>query len=314
MQEFSEDEIYRRLSMDTAISSVREAFLHDGSAFHQLPERTHLHDGDNTVLIMPVFIKGYFLTKLVTVAPGNRTKGLPTLEGTVQLYDRQTLQPLARMDGKALTAIRTGALSGLSIAELTENRPITVGLIGTGTQGWTQLLAAAAVRNVTRVYAVNRSQDRLAAFKTKWQEANPEIPLETPASIEELVQKSDVILTATTSKTPVIPENAAALLSGKHVAAVGSFRPDMQELPDSVLHGNGSIFIDTPTAEKESGDIIRARELIKGEPAGQIHLFKHVLSGQAPAAGKMPFTVFKSVGSALFDAYVAKDFYEQQKG
>lgn len=272
-----------------------------------VPERIHLDDGDNTVLIMPSFDPDYYAIKLVGVAPQNKHLNKPAIHGTVILHSRKTLEPLAFFDGKAVTQIRTGAIGGLSMKYLAKPSASTIGIIGTGVQGWSHLQAAMAVRDIKKVCLYNRSLGKLDIFKEKVQNTYPHLEV-VACSVDNLIEASDIIVTTTTSATPVLPDLTIEQWEGKHIVAVGSFKPTMQELPNNLLKNTKPIYVDTPTALTESGDMIQLQKL-QGEEI-QIKTFEDLIHREQPS---LPFTVFKSVGMALFDLITAKYIYEQKK-
>jgi ornithine cyclodeaminase/alanine dehydrogenase-like protein (mu-crystallin family) len=272
-----------------------------------IPERIHLDDGENTVLIMPSFDPNYYAIKLVGVAPHNKQLNKPSIHGTVILHNRETLEPLAFFDGKAVTAIRTGAVGGLSMKYLAKPSASSIGIVGTGTQGWSHLQAAMAVRDIKKVFLYNHSQDKLKLFKERVEKTYPHLEV-VSCAIKNLIEASDIIVTTTTSSTPVLPELETRHWEGKHIVAVGSFKPTMQELPNILLKNAKPIYVDTTTALTESGDMIKLKQL-QGERIYMKAIEDMIHEGKLSEH----FTVFKSVGMALFDLIAAKYIYENNR-
>ncbi|MGM7703548.1 ornithine cyclodeaminase family protein [Pseudalkalibacillus sp. Hm43] len=304
MKLINETEIREKVTVGKLIEKM-DAYLSENREMEMI-DRMHMEDEGNTVLIMPSFDPDYYAIKLAGVAPGNRELQKPTIHASVILHDRNTLEPLAFMDGTAITELRTGAIGGLSMKYLSKKSARSIGIVGTGIQGWSHLEAGMAVRDIEEVYLHNRSPEKLEAFKNRVREAYPDVTVKS-ASVEELVESSDIIVTTTTSSTPVLPDREPSFWEGKHIVAVGSFRPDMQELPESLLKIQQTFFVDTPTALKESGDMLKAKEL-HGDGIRFSSLTEFMDRSNEI---EQPFTVFKSVGMALYDLITAKTIYEQ---
>lgn len=311
----SEFDILNTMTMTKTMDAMEHAFISYKRNHYQLPRRIQIAEGDhnNTLLLMPSYTKEALCTKLVTVFPQNSTKGKPVTQGLVVLNDVQTGEPLAIFNGAALTALRTGALGGVSIRYLACGDAERVGLIGTGVQGLYQLLAACEARNITSIYLYNRTPSKCESFIEKLKEKlTREVSIFTVDSPRELVENSDIIIAATTSFEPVFP-NDAAIVRDKHIIGVGSYQPMMQEFPQSVYESIDYLFIDTLDAIHETGDIITPLE--KGWlQKNQVIPFSEVVSGfRKVHREKGATTAFKSVGMALFDAFVAQALYEEAK-
>ena len=123
----------------------------------------------------------------------------------------------------------------------------------------------------------------------------------------ELLERTNLIITATTASSPVVPEEPARL-EGKHFISIGSFKPDQQELPTSVCRLAGHLAIDSPAALREVGDVIRPLESGALRPADVFHIAELVAGRRTVDVNRT--TAFKSVGMALYDLYVAAAFYE----
>src|SRR5699024_3028751 len=182
-----------------------------------VPERLFINDGDNSALLMPSFFEDYYAAKVIGIAPGNAKIGEPTLRGIIMLSDRKQMKPLALLDARTITAIRTGAISGLGMKYMAATDTSTIGVIGTGDQGWSHLQAACAVRPVKRALINNRSPERLKKFISKAEKSFPDIEF-IQATQEEILQEAELIITTSTSEKPVIPHMEGIDLSGKHFA------------------------------------------------------------------------------------------------
>ncbi|WP_173918207.1 ornithine cyclodeaminase family protein [Halobacillus sp. Marseille-Q1614] len=309
MEYFTAEKVNELLKMDETIRSIEKFYLDDNSGDIVMPDRMHIEDGGNTSLLMPSYFGDYYATKLVGVAPKNTELNKPTIHGLMVLYSRQTMEPLFMCDAVPITALRTGALGGLGMKYLAKENASSLGIIGAGTQGWSHLQSACAVRPIETVKVYNRSQDKLENFIKEARESFPNLHIEK-ASLKELVLTSDIIVTTTTSETPVLPELDASSYKGKLIAGVGSFRPSMQEIPDHVLSEADEVYVDAPSAFRESGDMIRAKEL--GVDPDQTLSLKDIIERKhQPQHPEDQSIIFKSVGAAIFDLVVTKALYEK---
>jgi len=291
------------------LAAMEAAILAYDEARAYTPQRTHINLKKNTFLMMPCFGEKYFSTKLVSVFPDNVSKDIPIIYGTVILNDADTGEPLAILDAKAITALRTGAVGGLSVKYLVPENVENIGVIGTGIQGLHQALFACTVRkHIKNVWLVNRSTERLVWFEQEFKRYFPNINLHKAKNITELVHESQLIITTTTSSTPLLPDNAD-LLKGKHFLAVGSYKPDMRELPDALFSLVDKVYVDTFHAIEESGDLAFPIEkgLLKRE---QIHTLAQHIRQQTLPTNTAKTTLFKSVGLAVFDLFAAALIYE----
>lgn len=273
-----------------------------------MPPRTHVEHGADTLLLMPCFLPEAFGTKLVTVFPGNAERGRPVVEAVMVLNDPETGAPRAIMNGRALTALRTGAVGGAAVRALTPTDADSLGLVGAGVQGFYQALFAAAARPLTDIHVFDVRTDQAAAFRTRLQAALPDLRVHQAASAAALTEASQIVVTATTSGEPVLPDDRE-LLQGRHYIGIGSFKPAMREFPQSLFGLVKGIFVDTEHAATESGDLVDplrhgwiARDQIR--PLGG-------LLGDEPDGNRFRgrTTLFKSVGMALFDVGAADRIY-----
>ncbi|WP_018923047.1 ornithine cyclodeaminase family protein [Salsuginibacillus kocurii] len=312
MIHLSYEEVYSTITMKEVIEEI-EAFYLDPTKHHAVvPDRLFVEDGENTAILKPSFFDEFYTAKLVGIAPGNANRGEPTLKGMVFLSDRSTMEPLGLFDAKSITALRTGALAGLSIRHLTDPHLSSVGIIGTGEQGWSHLEAALAVRPITDVYINNRSAERLKTFKEQVQSHFEHLNVHE-VDAHELVRSADIIIATTTSTTPVLPEYKEVDYAGKHIAASGSFRPHMQEIPASVLKHANRMFVDTYAAFHESKDMIVARE--HGKDEDSVFTLDDLINQASfnTDAQNRELTIFKSVGKSIYDLITARLLYKKLK-
>jgi alanine dehydrogenase len=274
--------------------------------------------------IMPMGRHGVFLsmvsalprrralgTKLVTVVPGNRARGLPTIHASYLLIDPETGAPLALMEAGFLTAIRTGATSALAARHLARPDSRVVACFGAGVQAAFQLRCLQAVLGIGEVRVVGRSPRRAQAFAARMR-ATLGVPVDATRDRRLAVREADVITCATTSATPVF--SGRDLVPGTHVDAVGAFRPTRREVDTETVR-RARVVVDTYAgAWEEAGDILiplRARAItrrhVRAELAG-------LVGGRAGGrVSPREITLFKSVGFALEDAATARLAYDRAR-
>jgi ornithine cyclodeaminase len=294
-----------------------------------VPSRLHMHWApEHTLLAMPSAINdstgrriAAMGTKLVSVVPGNAARGLPVTNGLMVLSDWDTGLPTAILDATTLTAQRTGAVGALGICHTTPSSIDALGIIGCGVQGTWQAIFACSVRRIRRMFFVSRSDAAATRFESNVRQQVARFAPECAARLEiarcesarELLARANLIITATTSADPVMPNESAAL-RGKHFISIGSFRPDMQELPDAVCELSGALVVDSEAARHEVGDVLGpvSRGVLSQENV--IHIGE-VIAGTR-AIDTQGTTAYKSVGMALFDLFAATLFIEaaQQRG
>jgi ornithine cyclodeaminase/alanine dehydrogenase-like protein (mu-crystallin family) len=275
------------------------------NAFY-MPDRMHVPHDKNDLLLMPCFSGKYFATKLVSVFPGAAASGLPVVNGVLVLADNHTGQPLAIMDGAALTARRTGAVGGMAVAHLTSETVETAGIIGAGVQGLSQAQYLLFNRKITTLWVADLDQAAATTMVRTLEKAYPHVTCKVADTAGQLVDASQVVIAATTSPTPVF-DAAPEEIKGKTFISIGSFTPKMKEFPDAVIAGADAVYVDTPFAAEESGDIcipIKNRVVDKDK----ILPFAPVTLHPVETRNKTYF--FKSVGMALFDLTVASAVFE----
>ena len=255
------------------------------------------------LLLMPAWQPGGVTgVKLVHIAPGNESKGLPSVQGLYVLFDGPTGTPLAVMDGAALTARRTAAASALAAAYLARPEARVMTMVGAGAMAPHLVRAHAAIRPIAEVRLWNRSRPRAEAVAAAF--AADSFPVTVVDDLEAAVRSSDMVSCATLSREPLV--RGAWLRPGTHVDLVGGFTAEMRESDDEVMR-RGEVFVDTfEGAMAEAGDILLAigsgaltRERIRAELHG---LCTGLHPGRTDPAA---ITVFKSVGTALEDLVAA---------
>lgn len=309
----SDKDVGELLSPRELVTAIEGAVREFEEGRANVPPRLHLEWDANTLLTMPAAAGKGLGVKLVSVVPGNAGRGLPVTSGLMILSDSQTGLPVAIMNAAALTARRTGAVGALGTLYMTPPDLETVGIIGVGAQGTWQAIFTCCVRPIREVLYVSRSADRAERFRVAIQEHVPGVTVTRCANAAELIARTNLIVTATTSVEPVLSDEAN-ILSGKHFISVGSFRPTMQELPDSIYRLAGELAIDSETARREVGDVIGpvARGVLK---TSDVYFVGELITRRRTVDAHST-TVYKCVGMALYDLVAAQMAYQaaQQRG
>ncbi|MCU4156054.1 ornithine cyclodeaminase family protein [Carboxylicivirga sp. A043] len=272
------------------------------------PERMHVDINDNTLLLMPSFGPDMFATKQVSVFPENIKKGKAAINGTVVLNDGATGEALALLNGAKLTAMRTAAVACVGIRHLSDPLATTLGVIGGGPQGRHIAWMASHERDLERVYVYDRSPQTISEFINFMATKCPNVDVALCEDEQQVVVNSEIVVTATNSSEPVIP-NLEDLIVGRCFISVGSYKPDMRELPESVFRLIDSVWIDAEHGKTESGDLIFPLENGLVKPTQ----FKHIstLIEQPNELGFRETRLFKSVGQGIFDLFAAKLVFEK---
>lgn len=300
------DDITKAASCQEIVVAAEKALvMYEKEEFH-MPQRMHLDYNGNTLLLMPCFTSDRMATKLVSLFPCNREKGIPVLHGTVILNDGQTGEPLAILNGAKLTAVRTGAVGGVGVRYISDPGITTAGIIGVGVQGFHQAIFTCAVRKIQKVVIFDTDPTRMESFKSEFRIYYPRVMIDSAPSVRDLVEKSEVIITTSTSNTPVIPDDEN-LISGKKFVGIGSYKPDMREFPESLFRSLRQLFVDTDHAIRETGDLIDPIEN-KWISEDQVFTIGKLVLGQKEV-DLNETNLFKSVGMALFDLVVSDYIY-----
>ncbi|MCP1110100.1 ornithine cyclodeaminase family protein [Ohessyouella blattaphilus] len=307
MKVISKEEIERLVDPNEIMDEIENAYRIFGSGKFFMPERPTVEDANKTMMYMPCYITDEIIgTKILSIFPDNGKLSLPTIDGVVLLNDYETGAPRALLDGQAVTAYRTGAVGGVAIRHLAKKNARSVGICGTGTQGFYQAYYACYARDIKDVYLYNHREKDLSEYINRLQKAigREDVTITVIKDIRELVAKSDIICTTTLAKEPILPDDKE-LLRGKCIVAIGSYTPDKREIPDAIFALVDKVYIELPYAMEESGDlsIPLASGALKKE---NVVLMDQYL--QSPAKRDITegeTTYFKSVGMALFDVCVA---------
>lgn len=292
-------DIRSALSMTAAIDAVATAYAQLAAGKATMPLRARVHTDKGVSLIMPAYLheSGDFAVKIVSVYGDNPKMDLPTVTATVLALDPATGMPLAFMEGDTLTALRTGAAGGVAARYLAREDATTAALFGAGVQARAQLQAVMAVRPIKTVWIVDPYETavrRLVDEVAGWPDAPDVFVAKSPRAA---VAEADIVLAATTTKTPLFDGND--LKPGTHVTGVGSFTPEMQEIDVTTIERARVIVDQREAVQAEAGDIIIAKATIDAE-------IGEIINGDKPGRrNDEEITFFKSVGLAVQDAVTA---------
>ncbi len=251
-----EKDIKDLLSMENTIRVVEAAFREKGFKRSQMPPKIYLfynkYDGD--LRIMSSYLEKLDISgvKTVSVHPKNAEKySLPTVLATIILIDPKTGAPQAIMDGTWITSMRTGAASGVATKYLAREDASIVGLIGSGVQARTQLLALSKVRKIKKVNVWTKTrahgQKFVEEMKVKLQR-----PIKLMNTVEDTVKEADIIVTATPSREPILMNGW--IKPGVHINAIGADAPGKEELDPAILK-RAKVIVDDTIQAIHSGEI-----------------------------------------------------------
>ncbi len=306
MRIVSAEDIHNALTYRALIDALADAFRSD----IEVPQRHHhtiaQPGADATLLLMPSWNEGgddrFIGCKIVTVFPDNAKAQRPSVHGQYLLLSGQTGEPLAMMDGRALTAWRTACASALAARFLAREDASHLVMVGAGALAPHLIRAHASVRPIKRVSVWNRTRAR--AVSLGFGIALAGIEVDIAESLEEVVREADIVSCATLSAQPLI--QGAWLKKGVHLDLVGGFTPSMREADDQAIK-RSRIFVDTRAgAVKEAGDIVAPlkKKVIEAK-AIRGDLFDLTGGKVKGRTSSTQITLFKSVGTAIEDLAAA---------
>jgi ornithine cyclodeaminase/alanine dehydrogenase-like protein (mu-crystallin family) len=292
------EELRARLPMVAAVDALEEAFRtkDPGSG----PLRTHVETPAGTLLLMPAVGEAGVGVKLVSLTPANPDRSLPFIHASYVLFDAETQAPEAVLDGSALTALRTAAVSGLATRHLSRQDAHRLVVFGAGVQATSHLEAMCVVRPVTELVVVSRSRSRAQVLV----EEGLGRGLAARLGESDAVGDADLICTCTTAGEPLF--DGSLLPPGAHVNAVGSSRPETRELDTRTVR-RGRVVVETrEVALAEAGDLLIPIGEGAIEAADIVADLAEVARGTTVRRSSDDVTVFKSVGMAFEDLVVAR--------
>jgi ornithine cyclodeaminase len=302
-----EAELAAVLDERSLVECLREAFREGAAAPLRHRHSVPAAGGEGALLLMPAWQPGRSLgVKVVTVFPGNAARGLSAVQGAYLLLDAGTGEPLALLDGAMLTRRRTAAASALAATYLARPDSSTLVMVGTGSLAPHLVAAHAAARPIREVRVWGRSPDKAAALAARLDRSG--LHVVAAADLEAAVRSADIVSCATLSAEPLV--RGAWLRPGTHLDLVGGFTPAMREADDDAVR-RSRVFVDTPAALEEAGDVVQPVKngiLLTADVADLFDLARGRRPGRTDAA---EVTLFKSVGAALEDLAAARLAFER---
>lgn len=305
------EDMQKCMSLEECVEAMEKAYKIFNSERYTMPNRPCIENGENTLLYMPCFTDECFGTKCLTLFPKNPSRNKPMIDGMMILNDGDDGSIKALMHAGFLTALRTGANTGVMLKNLAPKTAQTCGIVGAGVQGVFQTAFACRIMGIKTVYVYDRKQKGIDEFKRKTENLlGEQLEFIQCTTVEKLVEKSDIIIAATTSNTPVFPDDED-IFKNKTVVAIGSYKPHCRECPDALVKSADNIYVDLAFAKEESGDLfIPIKEEIISE--NKIHQISDVLYSPDYKNHIIGKTIFiKTVGMALFDVVCAQEIYNK---
>lgn len=297
----SREEVQSLLDLEELLEGLADGFIALSDGLVHSPPRIELGgEGAGHLLLKPAWLPGCpMAVKLVSTFPGNRDRGLPTIQAVITLFDPSTGTPLAIMDGSHITAMRTAACAALSAKCLARPNARVLAIIGAGVQGQAHLTMLPRVREFSEI--------RIASLRFKEAQAlaAADARARALASYQDAVHGADVVCLCTTSGTPVISIDWLAV--GAHVTSVG-YAPPGGELPLEIVR-TGRLVVESRLSFEPPP--AGCSELTGLDPTMGTEL-GNLLSGRAAGrASESELTVFKSMGHAMEDMVAAAIVYRK---
>jgi ornithine cyclodeaminase/alanine dehydrogenase-like protein (mu-crystallin family) len=312
----NEEDVHQLLPMNECIDVMERAFVALARGEVEQPLRTIFRPPQvkGAMALMPTFRGGetpLFGLKAICVFPGNAAIGKDAHQGCVILFDGVTGELRAIANASAITAIRTAAVSGLATKVLAKKDASTLAIIGAGVQARAHLDAIACVRKLRRVLVAASRKESAETFAQSMR-SHVDCEIEPVASPQEAVREADIIVTATTSREPVVRREWLA--PGVHINAIGTFSPRAREL-DTATMASSSIFVDRrESAYNEAGDyLIAAGEGAIGPQSIRAEMGEVLMGSHPGRTSADEITVFKSLGLAMEDLASAEHCYRKAK-
>src|SRR5688572_5808682 len=300
----SGDDVRHLLTWSDAVTAVEAAFHALGTGTAPTPGILGFHISGGGFHIKAGLSQrdgGYFVTKINANLPGNHARGLPTIQGVIALFDAQDGRLLALLDSIELTARRTGAATAVAAKYLARPDASTLTIIGCGMQAYAQVRAVCEVRAIERVFTYDLKQDAAEVMANRI-EHDIDIEAEAVPSIRAGARLSDIVVTCTPSKTPILFLDDVR--PGTFIAAVGADHPEKQEIDPQLLK-QAFVVSDLLPQCKSVGELHHA------EIDGAHELAGFVAGLVIKPASNKETIVFDSTGIAVQDVFAAAHVYEK---
>jgi alanine dehydrogenase len=297
------------IDMPLTLSAVENGFREHGLKKVQMPPKSYLyfenHNGD--LRTMPSFMeeKDIAGVKIVNVHPDNREKGLPTVMAVIVLNSTETGAPLAIMDGTHVTDMRTGAAGGVAAKYLARKDSHVVGMVGTGGQARTQLLALSEVMDIEEVKITCRNTGHCDSFEKDMKKV-VSCDFKRKQSIKDVCD-CDVLVTTTPVREPVV--KAEWIHEGTHINAIGADAVGKQELESSIMK-KARIIVDDIVQASHSGEVnVPLSQGVISESDIHAELGEIVAGVKKGRLSDDDITIFDSTGLAVQDLVTANMVY-----
>lgn len=297
--------IDQMITMNEAIKVSAWAYKAFSRKRVQMPQRIHINSPKGTTLFMPGYLNenGALAVKVVSVFNHNPSKKIPVVHGVMLLFNSETGQPLAVMDATRLTAIRTGAASGVATRLLARKDACNFTLFGTGGQAFEQVRAVMAVRQIKNLSIYSRKSASAHVLAKRLQNEYPGLKITIAKTPQNAVKSADIITCVTTSSSPVFDPRDVS--PGTHINGIGSFTAEMREVQIVGLPHLRVVVDSLQAVLEEGGDLIQAIREGNCSPS-EFTEIGDLLSNRKPGrTSDNEITFFKSVGLAVQDTAVA---------
>lgn len=306
------EDVMSVLDMESCMDVVERAFGELAKGTADLPLRINIKPPDGLSLYMPAYLHemGALACKVVTVYKNNPERfNMPIIFGKVLLQNPETGDVVCIMDGGYLTAVRTGAGSGVATKYLArEDKAQSAGIFGAGVQARTQLWAVAVARNISKAYVYDISDEAADTFVAEMAE-KLDIPIVKTNSADQILE-ADIVCTATSSPTPLF--DGLKVKEGTHINGIGSHTPHARELDTEIIKRSKLVGDSKEACFSEAGDImIPLKEGSIDESHFYAELGEVVVGEKRGRVDDNEITIFKSNGLAIQDAATAKLVYEK---
>ncbi|WP_423363172.1 ornithine cyclodeaminase family protein [Mycoplasma sp. P36-A1] len=306
------------IDIKDSVALIEDLMVKYEEGNYLMPNRLRITRQDHNYLYMPYFSDEVKGSKIQTIFPSNREHQQPAIQGVVLLNNSESGKIECILDGSILTSMRTAAVAAAGIKYTTPETVESLGIIGAGIQSFYQVIFAVVMRpNISKIYIYDLSDEASYILKQKLIKIADDYASVAKLkdmefilcdSSTDVVKQSELIITATYSQTPVIP-NDPALFEGKYFVGIGSYRPDMREYPDALFTHLKNAYTDVYYAREESGDLIDPVD--NGIfPANNIYTLGNVINGVVKPINTRRTTFFKVVGMAMFDVELANMLYK----
>ncbi len=294
----SEAQVRERLDWPSLLAALEAALIEYSAGRASCPVRQIVPVPAHQAFfgLMPAIYGGIMGAKLVTVFPENAARRQPTHQGVIQLFRSDTGEPLATMDARLITEMRTAAVSALATRLLAQPDARVLAILGSGVQARAHLQALRLVRNFEQVYVWSRTPEHAQRFAA-------ETGVQS-VSVEEAVRQADVVVTVTHSPTPIL--QGRWLKPEVHINAVGAVGLTRRELDEAAFQNAMVVVESKEAALQEAGDILLSSASIDAELGELLSGTKSILPGKR--------TIYKSLGIGVEDLAAAKLVYERAVG